>query len=108
MIFGLLYEQQIVSACDSSFCSERGFPAGQTIHVETGLFLNLGQPNGGYTIARMSTIPHGNSLLALGSSSEVGNSGTDFFSPASSIPTLLNGGRITRLGYSDQIIGLPV
>ncbi|SHM03051.1 heme-binding protein [Chryseobacterium polytrichastri] len=107
MIFGLLYEQQIISACESSFCNERGFPAGSTIHVETGLFLNLGQPNGGYTIARMSTIPHGNSLLALGSSSEKGTPGTDFFSPASSIPTLLNGERIVQLGYSDQITGKP-
>lgn len=107
MIFGLLYEQQIISACTSDFCNERGFPAGSTIHVETGLFLNIGNPNGGYTIARMSTIPHGNSLLALGSSLETENPGTTFFSPASSIPTMLNGERINQLGYSDQIIGKP-
>jgi hypothetical protein len=107
MIFGLLYEQQIVSECTTDFCNERGFPQGSTIHVETGLFLNLGNPNGGYTIARMSTIPHGNSLLALGSSLETENPGTTFFSPASSIPTMLNGDRINQLGYSDQIIGNP-
>ncbi|SIS63365.1 heme-binding protein [Chryseobacterium gambrini] len=107
LIFGLLYEQQIVSACETSFCNDRGFPKGSTIHVETGLFLNIGQPNGGYTIARMSTIPHGNSLLALGSSFDTENPGTSFFDPASSIPTMLNGGPITQLGYSDPIIGNP-
>lgn len=107
LIFGLLYEQQIVSACPTDFCKERGFPAGSTIHVETGLFLNLGNPNGGYTIARLSTIPHGNSVLALGSAREIENPGTGFFSPASSISTMLNGDRVNQLGYSDQIIGNP-
>ncbi len=107
LIFGLLYEQQITSACTTDFCKERGFPPGSTIHVETGLFLNIGNPNGGYTIARMSTIPHGNSLLALGSSFDTENPGTDFFDAASSIPTMLNGEPITQLGYSDQIIGNP-
>lgn len=105
MIFGLLYEQQIVSACDTDFCKERGFPNGSTIHIETGLMLNLGAPNGGYSLARLSTIPHGNSLLALGNPVDVNAPGTDFFPIISAVPTLLNGGRIGALGYSDQIIG---
>ncbi|MNJ97507.1 hypothetical protein D3C87_152580 [compost metagenome] len=107
LIFGLTYEQKIESVCKTDFCKERGFPSGSTIHVETGLFLNLGQPNGGYSIARLSTIPHGNSLLALGSSQEVKKPGTDFFDKASAVPTLLNGGRVGVLGYTDQIIGTP-
>ena len=105
LIFGLLYEQQIVSACDTDFCKERGFPNGSTIHIETGLFLNLGTPNGGYSLARLSTIPHGNSLLALGSPLDLSEPGTNFFPEISAVPTLLNGGRVGTLGYSDQIIG---
>lgn len=105
LIFGLLYKQEIKSVCTTDFCKERGFQSGATIHVETGLILNLGAPNGGYTIARLSTIPHGNSLLALGSSVDLTDPGTEFFAKASAIPTLLNGGRIGQLGYSDQIIG---
>lgn len=107
IIFGLLYEQQITSVCTSAFCEERGFKSGVTIHAETGLFLNLGQPNGGYSLARMSTIPHGNSLLALGSSFDKDTPGTDFFAKASAVPTLLNGDRVSGFGYSDQIIGNP-
>jgi len=103
LIVGLFYEQEIVSVCTSEFCDKRGFSAGTTIHAETGLFLNLGQPNGGYTIARLSTIPHGNALLALGNSEDVTDPGTDFFQPASAIPTDLNGGTVNILGYTDPI-----
>ena len=42
-------------------------PGKNTIHAEPGLWLNmLDQTTDGYDIARLSTIPHGNSVLALG------------------------------------------
>lgn len=103
LIFGLFYEQQIVSVCDTKFCSERNFSAGTTIHAETGLFLNLGDPNGGYSIARLATIPHGNSVLALGNSSQVPKPGTHFFSTASAVPTTLSGEGLLPLGYTDPV-----
>lgn len=104
LIFGLFYEQQITSACTTDLCRQRGFSSGTVIHAETGLFLNLGEPNGGYSIARLSTIPHGNSLLALGATENVNNPGTDFFKEASAIPTFLNGSPVNILGYSDPIL----
>ena len=59
MITGLSYEQKIISACPAGAkCEERGFAAGNEIHAETGFFLNVGDPNGGFTFARLSTIPH--------------------------------------------------
>jgi len=103
LIFGLLYEQQIISACTTDTCKQRNFPAGTTIHAETGLFLNLGDPNGGYSIARLATIPHGNSLLALGSSFSKDDPGINFFDVASCVPTNLNGTPVSILGYTDPV-----
>jgi len=65
-IGALIYEQKIISACNTDFCKARGFPNGSTIHMETGMFLNMTDFSSGMPIGRMSTIPHGNSLLALG------------------------------------------
>lgn len=65
-VTGFLYQQIITSACDSDLCKQRGFPSGTEIHAETGLFLYLENDNEGFNIARLSTIPHGNSVLALG------------------------------------------
>lgn len=65
-VAGFLYQQIITSTCDSALCKERGFPSGTEIHAETGLFLYLENDNEGFNIARLSTIPHGNSLLAMG------------------------------------------
>src|SRR5688572_17461529 len=47
-IFGLFYEQQIVSVCDTDFCNSRGFSNGTVIHAETGLFLYITNYNGGF------------------------------------------------------------
>jgi len=107
-IVGLIYEQSIVSACPANGpCVQRGFPAGTTIHEETGLFLNVLKPNGGYDLARLATIPHGNSLLALGTSSTTPPQNNNFFPVASAIPTNLNGSAVSAndvgLDYTQQI-----
>jgi hypothetical protein len=85
-IVGLLYEQVITSVCDNDACKQRGFPSGTQIHAETGLFLYLTNQAAGFNIARLSTIPHGNSLLALGSSTQTSLPGNAFIPPNSSIP----------------------
>jgi hypothetical protein len=104
-IFGLFYEQQIISVCDTDFCNQRGFGKDTVIHAETGLFLYISNYNGGFNIARLGTVPHGNALLALGSSSEHTDPGTDFFSELSAVGINLDGTAPSQLGYNDQIIG---
>lgn len=85
---GLLYEQVITSVCTQQSCIDRGFGSGTEIHAETGLFLYLSNFDSGYNIARLSTIPHGNSVLALGNGdlSPVQNPGNTFIPDISSIP----------------------
>lgn len=85
-ITGLLYQQSITSVCDTESCSERGFPSGTEIHAETGIFLYLQNFNSGFNIARLSTIPHGNSVLALGTSSTNSPAPPNFIPDISTIP----------------------
>lgn len=80
-IGAMLYEQRISSAgVDKShkdyaaitqFFEERGFAAGTPIHAEQGMLLNITNFNDygleNFQLARMGTIPHGNSMLCLGS-----------------------------------------
>lgn len=56
LIFGVQYEQRISNAVDN-----------KPLHVENGMWLLLDGQEG--LIARQSTIPHGNALLALGKAS---------------------------------------
>jgi hypothetical protein len=86
VITGLLYEQTITSVCGTSFCKERGFKKGTIIHAERGMFLNVQNFNEGFNVARLSTIPHGNSLLALGKSSAAVPKNNNFFGSTSSLP----------------------
>lgn len=104
-IYGLFYEQQIKSVCDTQFCQTRGFGKGKVIHAETGMFLYIKDFSGGYTIARLSTIPHGNAVLALGTSDVSKNPGTNFFPEISAAATQLDDSPIDVLGYNDAIIG---
>lgn len=100
-ITGLMYQQSIISACPGGKpCTDRGFPAGQEIHAETGFLLLLGDPNGGFSLARLSTIPHGNSVLALGNAAQISNP-ANFIPAVSAIPTDLNGGT-HGLGFDYQ------
>jgi len=96
-ITGLVYEQVITSSCDTPLCNQRGLGKGSIIHTETGMFIY--DPNGnngnipnssgmaplGFNIMRLSTIPHGNALLALGNSTL----GSDLNFPSAS-PNPLN------------------
>jgi hypothetical protein len=67
------YQQTIqqVAATDSPDSGGLAGPAGLPIHHEPGLWLHLkNQITDGLNIARLATIPHGDSVLALGQSSE--------------------------------------
>ena len=97
-LVGLLYEQIITSVCTSDFCNERGFSNGTMIHAERGIFLNVTNFNNNLDVVRLSTIPHGNSVLALGQA-QVGVPPTnDFFGTASTIPTDMQGRPILDYG----------
>jgi hypothetical protein len=97
-IVGLLYQQVIKSVCVTSRCNDRGFPSGQIIHAERGLFLNLTNFNDDFPVARLSTIPHGNALLALGKAIDSANPGNNFFGSASTLPTTIAGAPIPGYG----------
>lgn len=104
-VFGLFYEQQIKSVCDTDSCNRRGFAKDTVIHAETGMFLYMKDFSGGYQIARLSTIPHGNAVLALGSFDTKATPGTGFFDAISAASTNLDDSAIDALGYNDAIIG---
>lgn len=97
-IVGLMYEQSVISTCTLDKCADRGFSAGTEIHAETGLFLYLPGKDGGFDLARLSTIPHGNSVLAMGNSSVVQNPPNTFIPEISSIPFPNPG----LMGYSEE------
>ena len=100
-ITGLLYEQIIKSACPGNKpCTQRGFPNGSVIHAERGLFLFVTNFNNNFDIARLSVIPHGNSVLALGQSFVGPPANNQFPGTASTLPTTLNGTPIP--GYGDD------
>lgn len=82
-IGAVLYEQRIESAgvdvLDPSnenyeaikkFYEDRGFTAGTPLHAEQGMLLNMSNyqdyGNEDFQVARMGTIPHGNTMLCLG------------------------------------------
>jgi hypothetical protein len=66
-IVTLDYVQAVVQiAADDFPKSGLAGPSGLPIHHEPGLFLQMANEADTYKIARLSSIPHGNSLLALG------------------------------------------
>jgi hypothetical protein len=92
---GLHYLQQVIDV---------NLPQGQNgIHLETGLFLNLPagtNPKVGPSIARLGSIPHGDSLLAQGDSFVVAG-GPKFNIPFGADPTpftILDGKRKNNTG----------
>jgi len=105
-LFGLMYEQIIHSVCDTDFCNERGFKRGTEIHAERGIFLNLpdNKLNSNLNIVRLSTIPHGNSVLALGRSVVGVPPNNNFIPQISSIPTDIHGNPLQKLGYTDPYL----
>lgn len=66
-IVGLIYQQEVISDCSTDFCAARGFAKGVEIHAETGMILLTDNANPSVSVARLGTIPHGNSILLLGS-----------------------------------------
>ena len=102
-IVGLMYEQVITSVCTTDLCNKMGFGSGTQIHAETGMFLYLSNLSPNFSIARLSTIPHGNSLLALGNSNIQLPTNNDFFGQASIAPSVVGGGPFDgSLGYTDE------
>lgn len=64
------YQQQIQQIAVEDFpASDKAGDVGAAIHHEPGLWLNMkNEKTDGIDIARLGTIPHGNSVLALGKS----------------------------------------
>lgn len=108
---GLMYEQIVTSTCETDFCKQRGFKSGEMIHGERGIFLNVKNFNDTFDIVRLATIPHGNSVLALGQSFTSVPKDDSFIGTASTLPTKLDGSHI--LGYGEdqfnktQVPGFP-
>jgi hypothetical protein len=71
ILFALDYEQVIDQIAGEDFpVSGTAIPPLPTIHHEPGLWLHLtNEVEDGFDIARLATIPHGNSVLAIGKSS---------------------------------------
>jgi hypothetical protein len=81
-IGAMLYDQTIISAgvdpsnpnyaAITKFFEDRGFAKDTPIHAERGMLLNItnlsGYGNENFQLARMGTIPHGNTMLCLGNS----------------------------------------
>lgn len=84
LIFGVQYEQRISSAVDN-----------KALHVENGMWLLLDGAD--KIVARQSTIPHGDALLALGRAFEL--DGPPPIEPVSPLPFLV--------GQPDQRIDDP-
>lgn len=87
-ITGLLYEMRITDAETS-----------QPLHLETGMWLYL--PEQPQTIARSATIPHGDSLLALGTSATL--SGPPKIPDLDIIPVV----KTKQRGYTDPYLRIP-
>lgn len=115
-ITGLIYEQIVTSVCDTELCNNMKFPAGTEIHAETGMILNLLDFNTvtpknasevvtKFNIARLATIPHGNAVMALGTSLTGVPPNNDFFKPAPITPSAAEPGKRLPFGYGTQQYG---
>lgn len=122
-LYGLMYEQIIKSSCTpipldpnerklpngavipANFERVCKFKDGAVIHAETGFFLNIKDFNSNLNLTRLSTIPHGNSVLQLGKSTITDKpiTNSDFIGVASVAPTELDGS--VRFGYGRKEIG---
>jgi hypothetical protein len=72
LLVALDYEQSIKQIVAEDFpVSEKAGDGGDDIHHEPGLWLHMtNETTNGLDIARLATIPHGDSVLALGTSSQ--------------------------------------
>lgn len=75
----------------------------QPLHVENGMWLLLTDPEtGAQTVARLTSVPHGDSLLAVGAFGTV--PGGPSIQPRSAMPVGTDG---APLGYTDPYLNLP-
>ena len=111
-LVGLMYNQKINSLCNTQ-CDDPDLKAPNVIHMETGLFLNvkdfntqagLENPNGlVLDFARLATIPHGNSVLAIGQTRLVPNFGPASIKDISGLPEPVSDFDSFQLGYTSGI-----
>ncbi|MEJ0078524.1 MAG: heme-binding protein [Alphaproteobacteria bacterium] len=87
-ITGVQYDMRI---CDAE--------TNQPLHLETGMWLYL--PGQAQTIARSATVPHGDSLLALGNATTL--SGAPAIPKTTAIPVIKG----FKPGYTDNYLRLP-
>lgn len=62
---------------------------GGALHIETGMWLNIPpttEPAAGHTLARLATIPHGNSVCTVGFQQELVPDGLPTIPPANTVP----------------------
>ena len=77
-MFGVTYLHRVTDAT-----------TGGALHIEPGVWLNIPAttvPASGPTVARLSTIPHGNSICAVGEVQEVVPDGPPEIPPANTVP----------------------
>jgi hypothetical protein len=108
---GLMYEQIVTSTCPTELCHKMGFGNGTEIHAERGILLNVTDFNtapagidgatAALNIARLATVPHGNSILALGHSIDGVPPNNDFFGSALIKPRPVNPAERLPLGYEE-------
>jgi hypothetical protein len=82
-IYGLTYLHRVTDAV-----------TGSALHIEPGCWLNIPSttvPNSGASIARLSTIPHGNAVCAVGQSQNVVVDGLPQIPPANTVPFKIGG-----------------
>lgn len=87
-ISGLMYNTHIADA-----------ETDEPLHLETGMWFYLGESEQPFPIARSSTIPHGDALLALGTYDTIEGP-----PPITSHPALPDSGPETPTGYTDPYL----
>lgn len=107
-IVGLMYNQKITSLCHDQ-CTDPDLKAPNVIHMETGLFLNVkdfntqaGLENSNGLVldfARLATIPHGNSVLAIGQTRQPKGFSSGSIKSISGLPEPINDFDSFRIGY---------
>jgi hypothetical protein len=103
---GLTVVENIPTLRYSTTISETADPKESLMHVESGFWELTTQPgrNAGYDIFRIASVPHGNAVEAMGTSSVTTEVLPDFGLGLSAIPL---GDLPTTNGYTDLYIGEP-
>lgn len=89
-ITGLMYDMRI---CDAE--------TNEPLHLETGMWFSIPTTGADLEVARSSTIPHGDAMLAIGTATT--SEGPPSFPDASAVPDVHN----PPLGYLDVYLNQP-